>query len=66
MIYDLFIGVKMERIYNKSKNFKEAEQKEILQNINMTSEQRQLAASELRIRVFGKNVLDVRDYYRYK
>lgn len=56
----------MERIYNKSKNFKEAEQKEILQNINMTSEQRQLAASELRIRVFGKNVLDVRDYYRYK
>ncbi len=65
VIYVL-IGVRMKAIYNKSKNYKEAEQKEILQNINMMSEQRQLATHELRIRVYGKNVLDVRDYYIYK
>lgn len=43
----------MERVVNKAKNFREAEQWDILQQIAMTPEERQRAARELRVRVYG-------------
>jgi len=43
----------MERVINKAKNFREAEQWDIHQQIAMTAEERQLAARELQMRVYG-------------
>lgn len=54
----------MERICNKSKNYKEAEEWDIEQQLNMTSEERQAAAKELRERVYGPNPKDVKDSTR--
>ncbi len=51
----------MEPIVNKSKNFKEAEEYDILQHIQMSSSERQAAAKKLRERYFGKNSPDVRE-----
>ncbi len=51
----------MESIVHKSKNFKEAEEYDILQHIQMSSSERQVAAKKLRERYFGKNSPDVRD-----
>ncbi len=53
----------MKRISHKSKNFKEAREWDIQQQINMTPDQRFAAAKELRIRAYGKNVPDVKDCY---
>lgn len=50
----------MKRVLKKSRSFKEAEQWDILQNVQMTPEQRQEAATELRKRIYGKNAPDVR------
>jgi hypothetical protein len=50
----------MKRIVNKSKNHKEAEEWDIIQQINMTPEERQQAAKELKIRVYGNNVKSMR------
>ena len=50
----------MERVFQRSKNFKQAEEWDILQHVCMTSEQRQEAAEQLRDRVYGKDVPDVR------
>jgi hypothetical protein len=46
----------MERVFNKSKDFKEAEEWDIMQNVRLTPEDRQKAAAELRQRVFGKTM----------
>lgn len=51
----------MERVFQKSRNFKEAEEWDVLQHIGMTSEERQDAAAELRKRVYGEDVPDVRE-----
>ncbi|HUU05217.1 MAG TPA: hypothetical protein VMZ49_04970 [Patescibacteria group bacterium] len=51
---------KTDRSFNKTMNFSEAEHWDILQQISMTSEQRQRAAKELKQRVFGKHALDIR------
>ena len=51
----------MEPIVHKSRNFKEAEEYDILQHIQMTSTERQAAAKKLRERYFGKNPPDLRD-----
>jgi hypothetical protein len=51
----------MEPIVHKSKNFKEAEDYDILQHTQMSSSQRQAAAKKLRERHYGKNPPDVRD-----
>ena len=48
-------------VVHKAKNFQEAEEWDILQNIRMTPEERQAAAKELKIRFYGENVPDVRD-----
>ncbi|MGA9406257.1 MAG: hypothetical protein WBW71_03900 [Bacteroidota bacterium] len=43
----------MQRIFNKAKNFREAEQWDILQQITMTADERQHVAEDLRKRVYG-------------
>lgn len=53
----------MKRIVNKAKNFIEAEDWDIKQNIRISSKERQNIARRLKERVYGKDVLDVRDYY---
>jgi hypothetical protein len=49
-------GFHMKRVYKKSKDFKEAEEWDILQNVHLTPEERQEAAAELRRRVFGSKL----------
>ena len=51
----------MKRIVNKSKTFKEAEEWDILQQINMTPDERQRTAKELKERYYGKNQHDGKD-----
>jgi hypothetical protein len=51
----------MDRTFNKAKNFKEAEEWDIKQQINMTPRQRQKIAKELKRRYYGSNPPDVRD-----
>jgi hypothetical protein len=51
----------MERVFQKCRNFKEAEEWDVLQHIGMTSEERQDVAAELRKRVYGEDVPDVRE-----
>jgi hypothetical protein len=57
----IIIWVKMERIVNIFNNYKDAKKNEILQEINMTPEERLYAAKILRERVYGSNTPDVRD-----
>ncbi len=56
----------MKRIFKKSKNYREAEEWDILQHTSMTPEERQEAAAELRRRVFGTERPDVREAHRQK
>ena len=56
----------MERVCNKSKNFKEAEEWDINQQLSMTPEERQEAAKVLRERVYGWENIDVKDSIRRK
>jgi len=51
----------MEKIVHISRDFREAEEWDILQQVSMTPEQRQEAAAELRRRVYGENCPDVRE-----
>ncbi|MBN2384043.1 hypothetical protein JXQ70_14300 [bacterium] len=54
----------MERIVNKAKSFKEADEWDIIQQLSMTPEQRQAIARELKRRMYGDHVPDVREYHR--
>ncbi len=56
----------MKRIYHKAKNFKEAEEWDIIQHLQMTPEERQGVAKELRERVYGKKPIDVRESIKRK
>ena len=56
----------MERICNKAKNFKEAEDWDIDQHLRMTPEERQDAAKELKKRVYGDKTVDVRKSVKRK
>ena len=58
------VSDKMKRVVNKAKNVKEAEEWDIQQCIQMTPDQRQAAALELKKRAFGNKVPDVREYHR--
>jgi len=51
----------IERVVHKSKNFQEAEEWEILQQIRLSPEERQEIARTLRIRVYGADSPDVRE-----
>jgi len=50
----------MEKILNKSKNHAEAARWDVLQQVRMTSEERQAAAKELKKRFYGHNVTPMR------
>ena len=50
----------MERKVNIAKSFEEADKWDIEQQINMTAQQRQKAAKELKKRFYGTNPPDVR------
>jgi hypothetical protein len=54
----------LKRIFHKSKNARGAESWDVQQCIRMTPEERQAAALQLKKRVFGKRVPDVRESYR--
>ncbi len=56
----------MKRVVKISKSFEEADEWDIEQQINMTPQERQKAAKELKERVYGENAEDVREYYRNK
>lgn len=56
----------MERIVNKAKNHKDAEEWDVAQQIGMTYEQRQEIARELRTRFFGSDNVDVRESRAFK
>jgi hypothetical protein len=56
----------MKRVLNKSKDFKEAEEWDIMQNVRLTPEERQKAAAELRRRVFGKAMPAIRSLRKKK
>lgn len=56
----------MDRIVNKARNHKEAEMWDILQQINMTPQERLEAAELLRRRVYGDDVKDVREWHDRK
>ena len=51
----------MDRVLQKSRSFKQAEKWDILQHISMTHEQRQEAAAQIRKRVYGSRVPDLRE-----
>jgi len=50
----------MKRIVKVARNYQEAEEWDILQQIKMTPAERQQVAFELKRRVFGKNWEDLR------
>jgi hypothetical protein len=54
----------MERIVHIAKSHEEARDWDIEQAISMTSEKRQAIAKELKIRVYGKVVRDVKESHR--
>jgi hypothetical protein len=56
----------MKRVFHKSKDFKEAEEWDIIQNARLTPEKRQKAAAELKKRAFGKIVPVIRGVCREK
>ena len=56
----------MKPVYHKAKNFEEAEEWDILQHLRMSAEERQSAAKELRVRVYGEKTIDVRESNRQK
>jgi hypothetical protein len=56
----------MKKIVHKSRNFKEAEEWDILQQIKMTPEERQDIALALRKRVYGEKSPDVREVHQRK
>lgn len=54
----------MERIVHIAKNHAEAREWDVKQAISMTPDERQTIARELKNRVFGKDVLDVREAHQ--
>jgi hypothetical protein len=56
----------IKRIAHKTNNYKEAEEWDILQHIQMSVKERQKAAKELKKRIYGNKVQDVREVYGKK
>ena len=51
----------MIKVCHRSKTFQEAEDWDILQHVQMTPEERQEAAADVRLRVYGTDSPDVRE-----
>mgnify|MGYP006872617110 CR=1 FL=1 len=56
----------MKRIFHKAKNKKEADDWDIYQQISMTPDERFAIVNEMKKRVFGKKVSDVKEVHRKK
>jgi len=56
-------NIAMDRIVLKIKDFKEAEEHDVKQNISMTPAERKEAAKKIREKVYGKENPDVRKYH---
>jgi hypothetical protein len=56
----------MDREVHKSRSFAEAERHDREQQWKMTPAERMAAAAELRMRVYGPDCPDVRDYERQR
>ncbi len=56
----------MERIVHKARSFKEADQYDVEQQINLTYTKRLNAARLLKDRVYGKDAKDVRECHPKK
>ncbi|MEJ5167430.1 MAG: hypothetical protein WHV67_10440 [Thermoanaerobaculia bacterium] len=56
----------MKRILNKAKSFEEAEEYDILQNINMPFYRRHRISLLLKKRFFGKKIKDLRKNGKFK
>ena len=54
----------MERIVHKARGFQQAEEWDVEQQVRMTPDERQLAARELKERVYGAHAPDVRESHR--
>jgi hypothetical protein len=54
----------MERIVHKTRDFKKATEWDVMQQLQMTIEERQEAAKVLQKRVYGENAPDVREVYK--
>jgi hypothetical protein len=54
----------MKRIFHKAKDFREAEEGDILQEVQMTPDERQEAAKELAKRVYGMDAPDFREGHK--
>ncbi len=54
----------MDRIVNKAKNYEEALEWDILQQVNMTPQERMEIARILKEKVYGNNAKDVREWHR--
>ena len=52
----------MKRVANIAKNFKEAEEWDIKQQVNMTPQERMEAARILRERFYGNNTISLRKW----
>jgi hypothetical protein len=53
----------MKTVVNIAKNFKEAEEWDIIQQINLTPKERQRIVNELKNKVCGNKVKDLRKLY---
>jgi hypothetical protein len=56
----------MKPVVHRAKNFNDAERWEILQQINMTPEQRQLISKELKKKILIKNALKIKAIRKHK
>ena len=56
----------MKRVFHIARNHKDAEKWDIEQQLNMTPMERMKAAHILKIRVYGENNPDVREWHRKK
>jgi hypothetical protein len=56
----------MERTVHKARDFRSAAEWDIAQQIRMTPRERQSAARQLKIRVYGPNAKDVRACHKSK
>lgn len=56
----------MKPVMHKAKNFQEAHQWDIEQQLSLSSEERQAAADELKRRFYGENVSDIREGQKRK
>ena len=56
----------MKRIVNIAKSHKEADEWDILQHIKLSPAERQKIAKRLKLKFYGRNTKELREYYKKK